>query len=99
MNAPSPLELATAQSRIGEELGVSPWVAIDQVKVNVFGEITHWRTPGHCDPEHAKTTPYGGTFMHGFHVVGLLSHFFKSAASGLSTLATPSITDSTKFES
>ena len=37
MNTPSPLELATAQKRIGEELGVSPWVAIDQVKVNVFG--------------------------------------------------------------
>ena len=79
MNAPSPLELATAQNRIGEELGVSPWVAIDQVKVNVFGEVTHWRTPGHCDPEYAETTPYGGTLMHGFHVVGLLSHFFKSA--------------------
>ena len=79
MNAPPPLELATAQNRIGEELGVSPWVAIDQVKVNVFGEVTHWRTPGHCDPEYAETTPYGGTLMHGFHVVGLLSHFFKSA--------------------
>ena len=45
----------------------------------MFGEVTHWRTPGHCDPEYAETTPYGGTLMHGFHVVGLLSHFFKSA--------------------
>ena len=79
MNATPSLELATAQKRIGEELGVSPWVAIDQVKVNVFGEVTHWRTLGHCDPEYAETTPYGGTLMHGFHGVGLLSHFFKSA--------------------
>jgi hypothetical protein len=47
--------------------------------VNVFGEVTRWRTPGHCDPEYAKTTPYGGTLMHGFHMVALLSHFYRDA--------------------
>ena len=99
MNVPSPLELATAQNRIGEELGVSPWVAIDQVKVNVFGEVTHWRTPGHCDPEYAETTPYGGTLMHGFHVLACYRTSSSQQASGQSTLATPSITDSIKFES
>ena len=71
--------LATAESRVGEKLGVSDWVFIDQVQVNVFGEVTRWRTPGHCDPEYAKTTRYGGTLIHGFHMVSLLSHFYRDA--------------------
>ena len=71
--------LSNADKRIGEKLGISPWVSIDQVQVNVFGEVTRWRTPGHCDPEYAKETPYGGTLLHGFHAVALLSHFYKSA--------------------
>ena len=71
--------LATAEEKIGQPLGTSPWVFIDQVQVNVFAEVTRWRTPGHCDPEHAKTTPYGGTLLHGFHAIALLSHFYKSS--------------------
>lgn len=71
--------LSSARESIGDKLGVSPWVDIDQLQVNVFGEVTRWRTPGHCEPEYAKDTPYGGTLLHGFHAVGLLSHFYKSA--------------------
>ena len=71
--------LSSAAESIGQKLGVSPWVNIDQLQVNVFGEVTRWRTPGHCDPDYAKTTPYGGTLLHGFHAVSLLSHFYKSA--------------------
>ncbi len=74
-----PFLLSTAQSRIGQHLGVSNWVSIDQVQVNVFGEVTRWRTPGHCDPEYAANTRYGGTLMHGFHMVALLSHFYRDA--------------------
>ena len=39
--------------------------------------MTRWRTPGHCDPEYAKDSPYGGTIIHGFHMVALLSHFYR----------------------
>jgi len=75
----TPFLLRTAEDRIGEELGVSDWVFIDQIQVNVFGEVTRWRTPGHCDPEYARTTRYGGTLMHGFHMVSLLSHFYRDS--------------------
>jgi acyl dehydratase len=74
-----PFMLAAAEQQVGQALGISPWVFIDQVQVNVFAEVTRWRTPGHCDPEHAKTTPYGGTLLHGFHAIALLSHFYKSS--------------------
>ncbi len=79
MSANLPFRLASAGQRIGEKLGVSPWITIDQSQVNIFGEVTRWRTPGHCDPEHAKRTPYGGTLLHGFHAVSLISHFYKSS--------------------
>jgi len=72
-----PFLLANAHEHIGENLGVSDWVFIDQVQVNVFGEVTRWRTPGHCDPNYAKKGPYGGTIIHGFHMMSLLSHFYR----------------------
>jgi acyl dehydratase len=74
-----PFLLSNAEDFIGRSLGVSEWVDIDQVQVNVFGEVTRWRKPGHCDPDYAKTTPYGGTLIHGFHMVALCSYFFESA--------------------
>ncbi|MFL2523088.1 MAG: MaoC/PaaZ C-terminal domain-containing protein [Candidatus Azotimanducaceae bacterium] len=79
MTTTTPFLLATARQRIGEKIGISPWVLIDQVQVNVFGEVTRWRTPGHCDVEHGKATPYGGTLMHGFHAISLITHFYKSS--------------------
>lgn len=74
-----PFLLKTATERVGDFLGTSDWVFIDQTQVNVFGEVTRWRTPGHCEPEYGATTPYGGTLIHGFHVVSLLSHFYRDA--------------------
>ena len=74
-----PFLLSDASERAGDKLGVSDWVFIDQIQVNIFGEVTRWRTPGHCDPEYAKKGPYGGTLMHGFHMLALLSDFFRTA--------------------
>jgi acyl dehydratase len=71
--------LSSAHEHIGKPLGVSEWVDIDQVQVNIFGEVTRWRKPGHCDPEIAKDSPWGGTIIHGFHMVALCSYFFESA--------------------
>ena len=71
--------LSQMEENVGQKLGISDWVFIDQTQVNIFGEVTRWRTPGHCDPEYGQSTPYGGTIIHGFHVVGLLSHFYKDA--------------------
>ncbi|MBT3428675.1 MAG: hypothetical protein HOL98_13770 [Gammaproteobacteria bacterium] len=75
------LLLANAKEFIGSSLGISQWVSIDQVQVNIFGEVSRWRKPGHCDPESAQKGPYGGTLIHGFHMVSLLSHFFEDAVS------------------
>ena len=71
--------LANARDFEGKPLGISDWVSIDQVQVNVFGEVTRWAKPGHCDPEYGRSSVYGGTLLHGFHMVALCSWFFESA--------------------
>ena len=76
-----PFLLSNSEELIGTHLGISDWVTIDQIQVNIFGEVSRWRKPGHCDPESAKSGRYGGTLMHGFHIVSLLSHFFEASGS------------------
>ena len=72
------LLLSNVHEFIGQEMAVTEWVEIDQMQVNVFGEITRWPKRGHNDPEWAKTnSPYGGTLVHGFFMVSLVTHFLE----------------------
>ena len=72
--------LANAHEFIGQEVALTDWVLIDQVQTNVFGEVTRWPTWMHCDVERSKReSPYGGTILHGFMMVGLLTHFLQDA--------------------
>ncbi|MDP6472160.1 MAG: MaoC/PaaZ C-terminal domain-containing protein [Pseudomonadales bacterium] len=74
-----PLLLTNIHELVGRTIAVTDWVDIDQIQVNVFGEVSRWHKPGHCDPEHGRKGPYGGTLIHGFHMVSLLSHFVENA--------------------
>ena len=68
--------LANAEDFVGQELGVTDWTGVDQLQVNVFGEVTRWRTWMHCDQERSRAeSPYGDTIMHGFFYVSLLTYF------------------------
>lgn len=73
-----PFLLSNAHEFIGQEMAVTDWVDIDQVQVNVFGEITRWATWMHTDVERcAEESPYGGTIIHGFLMVSLVTYFMK----------------------
>lgn len=61
------------RGRVGEELGVSPWIAIDQAMIDRFAETTGDRQFIHVDPVAAAQTPFGGTIAHGFLTLSLLS--------------------------
>ncbi len=65
--------LEEIQSRIGEEVGVSSWITVDQARINAFAEATEDRQFIHTDPEAAARTPFGGTIAHGFLSLSLLS--------------------------
>ena len=57
--------------RIGEETGVSDWLAIDQERVNAFADATMDHQFIHVDPEAAARTPVGSTIAHGFLTLSL----------------------------
>ena len=61
------------RSRIGEEIGVSSWLAIDQKRIDEFADATEDRQFIHVDPEAAARTPLGGTIGHGFLSLSMLS--------------------------
>ncbi|KPF83022.1 Nodulation protein N [Brevundimonas sp. AAP58] len=61
------------QSLIGQEVGVSRWVEIDQARIDAFAKITEDEQFIHVDPEAAKATPFGGTIAHGFLTLSLAS--------------------------
>ncbi len=61
------------RSRIGEEIGVTDWIGIDQARINAFAEATDDHQFIHVDPEAAAKTPFGGTIAHGFLTLSMLS--------------------------
>jgi acyl dehydratase len=65
--------LAEIRSKIGEEVGVSDWLTVDQDRIDAFAEATDDRQFIHVDPAAAAQTPFGGTIAHGFLSLSLLS--------------------------
>ncbi|MBX9708619.1 MAG: MaoC family dehydratase [Caulobacteraceae bacterium] len=61
------------QSLIGQEVGVSRWIEIDQARIDAFARITEDEQFIHVDPEAARATPFGGTIAHGFLTLSLAS--------------------------
>ncbi|TFI58085.1 MaoC family dehydratase [Sphingomonas parva] len=60
-------------SRVGEEIGVSPWIVVDQQAIDTFADVTGDHQFIHVDPQAAARTPFGGTIAHGFLTLSLLS--------------------------
>ena len=65
--------LVEIRARIGEEIGVSSWLTVDQQRIDAFAEATEDRQFIHTDPAAAAQTPFGGTIAHGFLSLSLLS--------------------------
>jgi acyl dehydratase len=67
------------RSRIGEEVGVSGWLTLDQERIAAFADATEDRQFIHVDTEGAARTPFGGTIAHGFLTLSLLSRMAAEA--------------------
>ena len=57
---------------VGEELGTSDWVEIDQERVDTFADATGDHQWIHVDVERAKQGPFGGTIAHGYLTLSLI---------------------------
>lgn len=61
---------------IGEQVGLSPWVLIDQARIDAFAQVTADEQFIHTDPIRAKAeTSFGGTIAHGFLTLSMASRF------------------------
>jgi acyl dehydratase len=65
--------LAEIGSKVGQEIGVSDWILIDQQRIDAFAEVTDDHQFIHVDPAAAVNSPFGGTIAHGFLSLSLLS--------------------------
>jgi acyl dehydratase len=65
--------LEEIRARVGEEVGVSSWLTVDQSRIAAFADATEDRQFIHVDPDAAARTPFGGTIAHGFLSLSLLS--------------------------
>lgn len=57
---------------VGEELGVSDWLEIDQKRIDLFADATGDHQWIHVDPERAGSGPFGTTIAHGYLTLSLL---------------------------
>jgi len=75
------LSVTQLRDRVGEEVGVSPWLEIDQARIDRFADAIDDPQWIHVDPQRAKSGPFGGTIAHGFLTLSLLSHLIESTFS------------------
>ena len=76
--AKADLRIRDLESRVGQELGVSPWVEIAQDRIDLFAKATEDFQWIHVDREKAKQSPFGGTIAHGFLTLSMLPKLVES---------------------
>lgn len=75
------LTLRELESRIGQEVGISPWVEVSQERIDLFARAIDDPQWIHVDVERAKQSPFGTTIAHGFLTLSLLTKFIESTFS------------------
>jgi acyl dehydratase len=68
----------TVEELVGQEL-VSPWLAIEQARIDEFARATDDPQWIHTDPERAAAGPFGTTIAHGFLTLSLVVPLFEQA--------------------
>jgi len=68
------MPVADLAKHIGEEIGVSSWILLDQSRIDEFARCTGDHQWIHLDAERAaREGPFGGTIAHGFLTLSLLA--------------------------
>jgi acyl dehydratase len=63
---------AELTAAVGEHLGYSEWVVIDQGRIDAFADATGDHQWIHVDPERAASGPFGTTVAHGYLTLSLV---------------------------
>lgn len=71
--------LDTLHEYVGKDVGTSPWISIDQTKIDAHADTTGDDSWIHLDPDRAAAeTPFGGTIVQGFMVLSHLTEMAKA---------------------
>lgn len=71
---PVEISLAEVTGLVGQKIGISSWITVDQTMIDSFASATDDHQFIHCDPVRAAAeTSFGGTIAHGFLTLSLLS--------------------------
>ena len=60
---------------VGQHLGYSDWLEIDQKRIDLFADATGDHQWIHVDPERAASGPFGKTIAHGYLTLSLANLF------------------------
>jgi acyl dehydratase len=71
--------LASLQGLVGQDVGFSDWIAVDQARIDRFADATDDHQWIHVDAERARQGPFGATIAHGYLTLSLLPAFFDTA--------------------
>lgn len=69
----APLTRETITASIGETLGVSDWMVVDQARIDAFADLTEDWQPIHLDRAVSAQQGFDNTVAHGFLTLSLLS--------------------------
>lgn len=62
-------------SAVGQHLGYSDWLEIDQQRIDLFADATGDHQWIHVDPQRAAQGPFGKTIAHGYLTLSLANLF------------------------
>lgn len=71
--------LAELQALVGQDIGHSDWLPVDQERIDLFARATGDHQWIHTDPARAAAGPFGATVAHGFLTLSLLPVLFETA--------------------
>jgi acyl dehydratase len=72
------LKIRDLESRVGEEIAVSPWVDMPQERIDLFAKATEDFQWIHVDRERAKKSEFGTTIAHGYLTLSMLPKLIES---------------------
>ena len=61
------------RAAIGQDLGCSDWVVVDQQRIDLFAEATDDFNDIHVDPQVGRTSPFGTTIAQGMLTFSMLT--------------------------
>jgi acyl dehydratase len=77
--SPTRYAIDALSAQVGQVLGLSPWLTVDQARVNAFADATGDHQWIHIDVARAAAGPFGTTIAHGYLTLSLLPWMAQNA--------------------